>query len=410
MSSSAADVHDRAAALLERGQRGEHGEDRSEDVHGELRSDRVLSRLLDGARMEDARVVHQDVEPPRFADDALHGSLDLARVRNVCEQPVDVWVTSPRGLLRVLSADEPEYPRARAAERGRGALSDTAVGTGDEDHLFIERRCHCRPPRRSIDGCQLRRDSAGPVGLRQTRHEAQVRVPLLVRTTRRMTLTEAGQRYYDHCVRILREVEDAQAIGDAGVVRGTLTISAPVTFGIACVTPHLPSLLAKHPALLVDLRLEDRFVDLVAEAVDVAIRVGIPPESNTIIAHRLTAYRRVLVGSPTYLRQRGEPKRPEDLSEHDAVSEARDSGARVTWILRRSDQERRAQPVVRLRCNARYAILEAALRHVGLALLPENVSRSLAPPAARLTLSSLSKRPGRWAHMVSSQRGQGLHG
>jgi DNA-binding transcriptional LysR family regulator len=187
-----------------------------------------------------------------------------------------------------------------------------------------------------------------------------------------MTLTEAGQRYYDHCLRILREVEDAQAIGDPGIVQGTLTVSAPVTLGIGCVAPHVPALLALHPALNVDLRLEDRVVDLVAEAVDVAIRTSPPPPvTHTIIAHPLMSYRRVLVGSPTYLRRRGAPKRPEDLSEHDAVSESRDSGARVTWTLRRSGQERTGQPVVRLRCYARYAIRDAALQHVGLALLPE---------------------------------------
>jgi DNA-binding transcriptional LysR family regulator len=214
--------------------------------------------------------------------------------------------------------------------------------------------------------------SAAAVSRQVSALEEQVRVPLLMRTTRRMTLTEAGQRYYDYCVRILREVEDAQSIGSAGVVQGMLTISAPVTFGIACITPHLPSLMAMHPGLLVDLRLEDRLVDLVAEAVDVAIRVGLqPPESHAIVAHKLTSYRRVLVASPTYLRRHGEPKRPEDLGEHEAVSETRESGARVTWTLRRSGQERRVQPTVRLRCNARYALREAALRHVGLALLPE---------------------------------------
>jgi DNA-binding transcriptional LysR family regulator len=155
-------------------------------------------------------------------------------------------------------------------------------------------------------------------------------------------------------------------------VQGTLTVSAPVTLGIACVAPHVPALLAAHPALNVDLRLEDRVVDLVAEGVDVAIRTSPPPPvSHAIIAHPLMSYPRVLVGSPTYLRRRGEPKRPEDLSEHDAVSESRDGDGRVTWTPRRFGRERRGQPVVRLRCNARYAVRDAALRHVGLALLPE---------------------------------------
>jgi DNA-binding transcriptional LysR family regulator len=214
--------------------------------------------------------------------------------------------------------------------------------------------------------------SAAAVSRQISTLEEQVGVPLLMRTTRTMALTEAGQSYYDQCLRILREVEDAQAIGKPGVVHGTLTVSAPVTLGHACVLPYVPALLATHPGLNVDLRLEDRVVDLVAEAVDVAIRTSPPPPvTHTIIAHPLMSYRRVLVGSPTYLRGHAEPKRPEDLSQHQAISESRESGARVTWTLQHAGQERSGQPVVRLRCNSRYAIRDAALQHVGLALLPD---------------------------------------
>jgi len=224
----------------------------------------------------------------------------------------------------------------------------------------------------SISAAARQLGLSGPAVSRQiSTLEERLRVPLLVRTTRRMTLTEAGKRYYDHCLRILREVEDAQAVGDPGVVRGTLTVSAPVTLGIACVAPHISALLATHPALNVDMRLEDRVVDLVAEAVDVAIRTSPPPPvTHAIVAHPLMSYARVIVASPTYLRRRGEPKRPEELSEHDAVSESRDSEGRTSWTLRRSGQERRGQPAVRLRCHARYAVRDAALQHVGLALLP----------------------------------------
>ncbi len=214
--------------------------------------------------------------------------------------------------------------------------------------------------------------SAAAVSRQIATLEEQVRVTLLLRTTRRMTITDAGHRYYDHCQRILREVEDAQAVGRTGEVRGTLTVSAPVTFGGSRVAPYLPALLAEHPELRIDLRLEDRVVDLVGEAVDVAVRVGMkPPESGGVVAHKLTSYRRVLVAAPKYLARRGEPRTPDDLAKHEAVSQTRDSGARCTWTLRRDGDERTVQSEVRLRSNAVYALREAALQGVGLALLPE---------------------------------------
>src|SRR6185295_7191048 len=102
---------------------------------------------------------------------------------------------------------------------------------------------------------------------------------------------------------ILRDVEAAQSLGRTqGKVQGLLTVSAPVTLGLARVSPHLPALCAKHPGLRIELRLEDRLVDLVGDAVDVAIRAGVPPpDSDNLVAHALLKYGRVTVASGTYL-------------------------------------------------------------------------------------------------------------
>ena len=132
--------------------------------------------------------------------------------------------------------------------------------------------------------------------------EAELGAPLLARSTRRMAVTSAGRRYYERCLRILRDVDEAQAIGRGEGLDGLLLVSAPVTFGLARVVPHVHSLLTKHPGLRVDLRLEDRLIDLVLEGVDVAIRVGGElPESTGLVAHRilgLPARHRRLAGLP----------------------------------------------------------------------------------------------------------------
>src|SRR5687767_11766775 len=103
--------------------------------------------------------------------------------------------------------------------------------------------------------------------------EAELGATLIVRSTRRLHVTDAGRQWYAHCVRILRELEDARAaVGGERGVRGTLLVSASFTFGSVVIVPLLARLAQRHPQLIVDLRLEDHLVDLVAEGVDVAVR------------------------------------------------------------------------------------------------------------------------------------------
>jgi DNA-binding transcriptional LysR family regulator len=200
--------------------------------------------------------------------------------------------------------------------------------------------------------------------------EGELRVPLLLRTTRRTAVTPAGRRYYERCLRILRDVDDAQAIGQGESPDGLLVVTAPVTFGLARVVPHLPALLQQHPRLLVDLKLEDRLIDLALEGVDVAIRVGAPPpESLDVVAHPLFSFHRVLVAAPSYLKRRGEPKTPEALARHDALTYASGEYANV-WTVGDGQREARVQLAVRFRSNAPHALHELALAGSGVALLP----------------------------------------
>jgi DNA-binding transcriptional LysR family regulator len=224
--------------------------------------------------------------------------------------------------------------------------------------------------------------------------EDELRVPLLRRTTRKMSITPAGRRYYERCLRILREVEDAQALGRTGATEGLLSISAPVTFGLACVVPHLSSFMSAHPGLRVELRLEDRLIELALEDVDVAIRVGsVLPDSTDVIAHELMSFRRVLVAAPVYLKKHGEPRTPEALAKQDAL--AYPSGdALDSWILVHQEREVRVRVNAVFRSNAPSALRALAIDGIGIAMLPAwFVDEDLERRALRLVLPGWETEP-----------------
>ena len=211
------------------------------------------------------------------------------------------------------------------------------------------------------------RISPGAVSRQIATLEGDVRAELIVRSTRRMTITSAGRRYYERCLRILRDVEDAGRVGRGDGVDGPLQVSASVTFGLARVVPHLHTLVARYP----DLRLDDRLLDLALEGVDVAIRVGsAPPDSADVVASPLMSFRRVLVASPAYLKRKGEPKTPEALAKHDALAHL-GSAAPDIWILRDGEREARVRVNIIFRCNALHALRELAIQGAAIALLPD---------------------------------------
>src|SRR5216683_326424 len=216
--------------------------------------------------------------------------------------------------------------------------------------------------------------------------EDELRVPLLRRTTRKMSITPAGRGYYERCLRILREVDDAQALGRTRATEGLLSISAPVTFGLACVVPRLPSFMAAHPGLRVELRLEDRLIELALEGVDVAIRVGsVLPDSTDVIAHELMSFRRVLVAAPAYLKKHGEPRTPEALAKHDALD---------SWILVHQEREARVRLNAVFRSNAPSALRALAIDGTGIAMLPGwFVEEDLERRALRLVLPGWETEP-----------------
>ena len=176
--------------------------------------------------------------------------------------------------------------------------------------------------------------STSAVSKRIANLERRVGAQLLTRTTRAVTPTEAGLAVYQHCLRILREVEDAElaVAGFSGVPRGLLKVSAPVYFGELHVAPLLAEFVRKNPELRVELSLNDRFVDLVAEGFDLAIRIG-RISGASLIARTLCRSRHLAVAAPSYLARRGVPETPEALLDHDCLRYTHDSMLHA-WVFR----------------------------------------------------------------------------
>jgi len=159
--------------------------------------------------------------------------------------------------------------------------------------------------------------SKSVVSGRVARLEARVGERLLIRTTRKLTVTDAGMGVYAHCARMLQEAGAAtRGASDAG--RGTLRINAPVSFAQLYLAGPLARFLAAHPDTTVDLVLSDRLVDLVEERVDVAIRITRLRDSS-LVARKLATTSLHVCASPAYLERRGTPERPEDLLRHDCL-------------------------------------------------------------------------------------------
>jgi len=172
---------------------------------------------------------------------------------------------------------------------------------------------------------------------------------LLNRTTRRQSPTEVGQIYYDHCKKVLAEVEaaDSSISQLRAAPRGTLRITAPVTFGTKRLAPALADLLRLYPDVNVDLSLNDRVADLIDEGFEAAIRVGHLPNSQ-LIARLLYPYRSILCASPDYLRRCGRPKTPQDLLAHDCM-EFSVAGMHGHWRLSRDAKDQHVNFIPRLR-------------------------------------------------------------
>ena len=208
------------------------------------------------------------------------------------------------------------------------------------------------------------------VSKRLARLEDRLGVRLLERTTRRIALTEAGEALNARALRILGELADAEeeVTLHADAPRGTLRVSAPIIFGERFLVPHVARFAMENPLVHVDYALSDRFVDLVGEGFDCAIRIGRAQESS-LVARRLGRMPSVVVASPRYLERRGVPRVPSDLVRHDCLRYSL-VPASSEWRFR--DREREVAVPISGRMDLSHggAMREAAREGLGLARLP----------------------------------------
>ncbi len=209
------------------------------------------------------------------------------------------------------------------------------------------------------------RISPAMVSKRLQKLENRLGVTLVHRTTRRLALTEAGERFRDDLSTILVSLDAAEArvTGARGTPAGPLRISAPTSFGRLHVAPHLGTFLAAHPAVALTFDLTDGFVDLLGERVDVAIRIASEVPAN-VVAHRLATSRRVLCAAPSYLAAHGVPATVQGLDDHRLLAAA----GQMPWRLVAEGRAIQVERDSHVRTNSSEMVRELALGGVGIAL------------------------------------------
>lgn len=193
---------------------------------------------------------------------------------------------------------------------------------------------------------------------------------LLKRTTRTMTLTEAGQVFVERARSLVTQLEEAEAAaGDSsGALKGLLQVNAPMTFGVSEIAPAVSDFMALHPDITVSLVLNDRFVDPYEEGFDVTLRIG-ELEPSALVARKICPIRRLMCASPAYLDAHGRPRTPEDLKAH-ALLHYGHMGNDLAWPVRGAGSHGRLAITPALCSNNGDVLKVAAIADRGITLLP----------------------------------------
>jgi DNA-binding transcriptional LysR family regulator len=226
--------------------------------------------------------------------------------------------------------------------------------------------------------------------------ESELGASLLNRTTRNMSVTVAGQNYFEKAVAILEAIDEADAVvTDRGSeAQGRLRASVPVEFGRRIIAPHLGRLLDRHPGLEISLSLSDEVSDLLSEQIDVSVRLGSSVVSDDIVSKRLGDFQRWVVASPEYLTRTGLPRHPRDLLEHQCLRFDYRTGHH-NWTFKGDEEIIRLNVQGRLQSNNADILREAALAGGGVTLLADWLVRDDVS-AGRLThvLEQYEVNPG----------------
>jgi DNA-binding transcriptional LysR family regulator len=206
------------------------------------------------------------------------------------------------------------------------------------------------------------------IGRRIDALEERLGVKLLVRTTRRITLTHEGSAFLEDCQRLLTDLANAEASVSAGGVKasGHLRLTAPAGFGRRHVAPLVPRFLSLHPVVSISLNLSDRVVDIVNEGFDCAVRVGDLPDSS-LVSLRLADNRRLCVASPAYLKRRGTPRHPQELMQHECLVLSSDASQTRGWAFMVDGELQYLRPGARLDCSDGQVLHDWCLAGMGVA-------------------------------------------
>ncbi len=226
--------------------------------------------------------------------------------------------------------------------------------------------------------------------------EAHLNTKLLIRSTRKLALTDAGEAYVAACRRILEQVSDAEraAVGEYSAPTGELMVAAPVAFGRLHVVPVINDFLARFPEIDVRLTLSDRNVHLIEDHVDMAVRIGALPDSS-MVATRAGSVRRVVCGSPAYFAGHGTPTTPADLSDLACIT-FDVLGSAASWRFRMSgSRSERSVPVrSRLSVNTAEAAIDAAVAGVGITrVLSYQAAHAVAAGKLKIVLEAFEPEP-----------------
>jgi DNA-binding transcriptional LysR family regulator len=233
------------------------------------------------------------------------------------------------------------------------------------------------------------------VSRRLVRLEAEFGVQLLARTTRGAALTEAGATVRDHAARVRAELDAARdAILPFGDLRGRLRVSVPLSLGPSYFGPVLAEMARRHPLLQIHASYSDRFVDLIAEGFDCAIRVGYLPESN-LIARRVGTVHGTLVASPDYVRKHGAPEAPEQIAEHQALMQGTE-----TWQFTDGERVITVNPQGRFKADNATALAGAAAAGLGIAWLPDCITEDYLSSGALVPIMTRYPPPSAGAYVV----------
>ena len=202
--------------------------------------------------------------------------------------------------------------------------------------------------------------------------EARIGAPLLNRSTRSITLTDSGRDYFEQATQILAALDQADdaAAGRDAAPSGVLRITAPVTLANRYIAPLLPQLAQQYPKLELDMRLSDAMINMVDEAIDVAIRIGSPERQPNLIARKLAGHKRYICASPAYLARHGMPLHPDELANHNCLSFAYGPG-RSSWRFRNADEAMAVEVRGNISVNNAEMLRQAALDGLGVVMLAD---------------------------------------